>query len=75
VPDWLEWVWRAWTRLNADRPYYGGGMGPMVPGRIPWRTVDEWARRHGLDMAFLDRCLFEMDSELLAWHAAQQPVK
>jgi hypothetical protein len=74
VPDWLLWVWRAWHRLNLDRPMRGGGFGPMMPGRIPWTTVRDWCEFHDYsadEMAFLDHCLREMDSVFLEWHAAQ----
>ncbi len=72
----LTWVWRAWMRLQFDRPYYGGGMGPVMPGRIPFTSVAEWARVEGLSRdraAFMDHCIMAMDTEFLAWHRERQP--
>jgi hypothetical protein len=83
VPDWLNWVWRAWNRLHDERPSTVTGfavpMGAMRltsrPGRIPWTAVQRWCRHHGLgrdEMAFLDRCIGEMDAEYLAWWGERQ---
>jgi len=47
-------------------------MGPMVPGRIPWTMVRDWAAFHDLsgdDMLLLDTCIRVMDGEFLAHHA------
>jgi hypothetical protein len=71
----FAWVWRAWWRLNRDRPWLGGGMGPMSPGRIPWQSVMDWADRHGQDAEFLDACVVGMDDTYLEFHAAQQKGK
>lgn len=68
IDDWLMWVWRAWSRLNLDRPYIGGGMSSALPGRIPWRDVVLWGEVHGLspeDLDFLDHCVIAMDSAFL----------
>lgn len=65
-----NWIWRAWQRLHDDRPHYGGGMGPSVPGRIPWTTIMAWARHHNLqdgETAMLDACLVAMDAAYLEW--------
>jgi hypothetical protein len=78
VPEWLEWVWRAWHRLNLDRPYFGGGMGPMVPGRIAWRDVVTWCEFHDLPgeaVGFLDRCIVAMDTEFVGFQAAKAAKK
>ena len=75
IPDWLGWVWRAWHRLHADRPWWGGGMGPMVPGPITWSAVRDWCDFHaypGDAVAFLDVCCRSMDDEFMAWHAEQR---
>lgn len=72
IPDHLAWIWRAWHRLHLDRPWWGGGMGPVVPGRIPWATVRDWAAFHDLsgdDMLLLDTCIRALDGEFLAHHA------
>jgi hypothetical protein len=44
------------------------GMGGMMPGRIPWRAVDQWAERYGItgaDFEFLTRALSVMDAVLI----------
>lgn len=71
ISSWLEWVWRAWQRLTLDRPLYGGGMGPAIPGRIPWQTVRDWAVHHGQDALFLDKAVIAMDGVYLEWTLAQ----
>jgi hypothetical protein len=76
IPDWLQGVWRAWHRLNADRPWNSAGMAGMMPGPIPWRDVVAWCDFHNLtgeDVAFYDTLIRAMDGEFLAWHAARQP--
>lgn len=75
VPMWLAWVWRAWHRLAADRQWVAGGMGPPVPGRIPWSVVQMWVVAHGMnrdEATFLDRCLGKMDEVFLEhWRHGQ----
>jgi hypothetical protein len=71
-PAW-EWVWRAWHRLNADRPWLGGGMGPMLPGRIAWRDLLSWCDQNGGDLDFLDACCFALDTEFIDWHRKRLP--
>jgi hypothetical protein len=64
------WVWRAFMRLSADRPWLGGGMDAPVPGRIPWAVVRAWADAHGMtneEAEHLDRYLVPMD-EVYAKH-------
>lgn len=71
----LEWIWRAWQRLHPDRPHYGGGMGPSVPGRIPWSTVRLWCKHHGLrkgEMNMLDLCFGALDGQYLEWWQSKQ---
>jgi hypothetical protein len=71
----LEWIWRAWHRLSDDRPRFGGGMGPPVPGRIPWLTVRLWCRHHDLtkgEMDMLDVCFAAMDAVYIDWWSAAQ---
>jgi len=72
LPESLLDIWRAWWRLHADRPQWAGGMGPPIPGRIPFRDVWAWCEFHGLpgdDVALFDRCLRAMDTVYLEWHA------
>jgi hypothetical protein len=69
INNWLEWVWRAWHRLSLDRPLYGGGMGPPIPGRIPWQSVAAWAAHHGQDAWVLDKAVVAMDTVFLEWSA------
>ncbi|EHM01158.1 hypothetical protein HMPREF9946_02233 [Acetobacteraceae bacterium AT-5844] len=77
------WIWRAWRRLDHERPYIVTGIGqPMgatmivsQPGRIPWTAVDRWCRAHGYsddDRQFLDACVEELDSIKLADWAEKQ---
>jgi hypothetical protein len=45
------------------------------PGNIPWTAVQRWCQHHRLgrdEMAFLDRCINEMDAEYLAWWSDRQ---
>ena len=65
-----RWIWRAWHRLSLDRPYYGGGMGPPVPGNIPWWQLKLWAQHHGLtrsQFTMLDICVRKMDEVYRTW--------
>lgn len=67
-----KWIWRAWHRLNLDRPWVAGGLGPARPLRIPWAAVRQWADYNGLDAedaSFLDHCIVGMDEEYLNHHA------
>jgi hypothetical protein len=74
----FQWIWRAWRRLSADRPFIAGGMGPSVPGAIPWAVAIEWARYHGLsrdEFDLMDHCLGRLDETYRQWwmeRAAQQ---
>lgn len=71
VPEvWLP-VWRAWRRLSADRPMHGGGLGPPVPGRIPWRDIDRWCARHGGDVAEYSEIFDSMDEVYVRWRIDQ----
>lgn len=47
-------------------------MGAVVPGRIPWRAVAEWADYHDQDAAFLDKAVQAMDDVYLAWCEARR---
>lgn len=76
VADWLQPVWRCWHRLNLDRPWHGGGMGAVSPGRIPWRDVLAWSEFHGHSpetFEFLDRCIRIMDGTYLQWFEERRP--
>lgn len=71
IPDHLLDVWRAWHRLDMDRPWYGGGMGPMIPGRIPWKNIADWCQFHGHSheqRELLDACFAEMDIAYISFH-------
>jgi hypothetical protein len=66
----FRWIWRAWHRLSLDRPYYGGGMGPPVPGNIPWWMIRLWAQDHHMtrgQMLMLDVCIRKMDETYRMW--------
>jgi hypothetical protein len=69
------WVWRAWHRLHPDRPQYGGGFGPAVPGDIPWWQLAAWAEHHGMtsgEFAILDLSVRAMDRVYRAWWVTHQ---
>lgn len=69
------WIWRTWHRLHPDRPQFGGGMGPTVPGAIPWLTLRLWADSHHLtsgEFTMLDRCVQGMDAEYFDWWSERQ---
>jgi hypothetical protein len=71
-----QWIWRAWHRLSDERPQYGGGMGPLIPGNIPWSLVYRWAEAHGMtrgEMVFLDFCIQRMDRTFHKWWVSKQP--
>lgn len=71
IPEiWLP-AWQAWERLNEDRPYRGGGMGAPVPGRIPWRDINDWCARKGGDPDEYDVIFREMDRVFIDWYQAQ----
>lgn len=80
---WLDWIWTAWNRLSDERPSEVIGMAMAMGGmsirskplRIPWTSVLAWSRYHGHspdDLAFLDHCICEMDTEYMNWWAEQQ---
>ncbi|AHJ69334.1 Hypothetical protein GbCGDNIH2_7283 [Granulibacter bethesdensis] len=71
------WIWRAWNRLDSERPHtvtgfsiaMGGSVTESVPRPIPWRAVRAWARYHRLsDAAFavLDHCIAALDRVYIA---------
>jgi hypothetical protein len=67
-PAGAGWIWTAWQELDSERPIVPVGMGGGVPGRIPWRAADQWARRHGVagfEFDFLIRALSAMDAILI----------
>ena len=73
-PQW-SWVWRCWHRLHPDRPHYGGGMGPAVPGSIPWMVLRVWADTHHyteVEFTMLDRLIQALDAEYIGWWSDQQ---
>lgn len=75
MPEELLPAWRAWWRLHEDRPWYGGGFGPMIPGRIPFAAVRDWcAFRNvpGPEVDVLDRLFRAMDEAFFEHHRAQQ---
>ena len=76
MPAALGWIWRAWHRLEADRPRHGGGFGPAIPGPIPWSLVLRWADYQGLtqgEMQLLDQCLLGLHAEDVAHWLRRQP--
>lgn len=65
--QWM-WIWRAFHRLHADRPYRSNGMDPPTAGRIPWAMVMQWAREYRLadgERSLLDACIVKMDGVFL----------
>lgn len=69
APEW-QWIWRAWHRLDDERQWVSGGMGPSHPAGIPWTAVMAWADRHGLDgetTDLLDHGIRAMDGVYRAW--------
>jgi len=69
------WIWRAWHRLSPDRPFIGGGMGPPVPGNIPWWQIKLWAEDHDMTRSqfrMLDICIRRMDETYRQWFAERQ---
>lgn len=72
-----SWLWRAWSRLSEERPWFGGGMGPAAPGAIPWRALREWAEEYRLtveEFDLLDEVVMVLDAQYRK-HATQQAVK
>jgi len=64
-----------WHRLSPDRPFHGGGMGPPVPGNIPWRDLRMWADTHDLtrgQFMMLDICVRKMDEAYRDWVRERQ---
>jgi hypothetical protein len=72
----FDWIWKAWHRLSDDRPRWGGGMGPSVPGRIPWMTMRLWAEHYRLsaaEMTLLDTGFMALDTAYIEiWIDAQK---
>ena len=76
VEEWVMWVWSAWQRLSQDRPWRGGGMGPMIPGQIPWQSVRDWCHHRGRsadDVDFADQCIQAMDGVYINWYIEKLP--
>ncbi len=66
----LIWIWRCWQRLNIDRPWLGGGLGPSVPARITWKMTLDWANHLGYnaeELRFLDMCIMKLDETYLEY--------
>jgi len=83
LEPWAAWVWRAWNRLTADRPMHqvtvplplGKVAYQLRPGRIPYTSIEAYARRRGIagdDFDMLDRLMGEMDDEYLSWWREQE---
>lgn len=77
VPPGAEFAWGAFWRLHGDRQHVTAGfaapMGATVieprPGRIPFRSIDAYARRYGVIGSEFDRWLAlieAVDKEYLA---------
>lgn len=68
-----QWIWRAWWRLSDDRTMHPGGLGPSVPGRIPWTVVRAYCGHYGMtdgEMALMERCFADLDRVyLLDWQS------
>lgn len=60
--------WRAWHTLSSDRPL--GAMGGA--GRIPWRSIRDYAEDWLFDVDRLERMLKAMDEVYLSWLADEQ---
>lgn len=70
----FQWIWRAWHRLNADRPFWGGGMSAPVPGSISYADMVVWAREHEMsnrERLMLDQCFMAMDEVYRGWWVAK----
>ncbi len=55
---------------------HGGGMGPSIPGNIPWTALRDWAAFHNLsrgEFHLLDLLIQSMDAEHRTWWIAQLP--
>lgn len=69
APEW-RWIWRAWHRLDDERKWIAGGMGPSQPAGIPWSAVRAWAADHGMDgetADLLDHGIQAMDGVYRKW--------
>ncbi|PWC89840.1 hypothetical protein TSH100_04170 [Azospirillum sp. TSH100] len=64
---WTRWAWRAWHALADDRQWRAGGMGPAMPGNIPWSVARIYAADHGLHFPTLFRLLRAMDAVHAEW--------
>jgi hypothetical protein len=74
----FNFVWRAYDRLSSDRKWRSGGMGPSVPGQIPWSVVRQWAEEHNLtydDKWLMDACFQAMDALYIEWWNEQQKAR
>jgi len=76
VPAWAQRYWQCFTDLASDRP---SGMGAAP---LPWRAIDQWAARHGIDdldeFAELVRVVRHLDSVWMDWigkHPPKPPPK
>jgi hypothetical protein len=67
------WAWRAFNILSSGRPYIGGMA--VTPGAIPFRDVDAYARRYGVQgdhFEVLLHLISALDSCFLEYYADQQ---
>lgn len=88
MPAGAEFAWAAFVRLHADRPRYAvvrtydikaAGMGavPLVAtelqgGRIPFASIDRYARRYRVEGSGFDvlvALIDALDNEYLAWES------
>lgn len=64
LPDGAGLYIEAFNRLVDDRPL-AVGMGGVIVGRIPFASIDRWARRAGIDdpgeFALFDRIVRALD--------------
>ena len=72
IDDHLEWVWRAWHTLDADRDWFGGGFSAPEPRRLRWSAIRDWCEFYGRPGPDVDRLfglIRAMDSTFFAWRA------
>ncbi len=69
-------LWRGFWRLDGDRMLAIGGMGGVIVGGLPYRSVAEWLRCNGYapDTDAWDRAehlLYALDREYVKFRRAE----